>query len=463
MGFSRKSESNKMDFDYDLFTIGAGSGGVRASRLTAQFGAKVAIAEESRVGGTCVVRGCVPKKFFVYASHFGDLIDDAKGYGWQTGEKSFHWQTLLQRKDNEIDRLNRLYIKNLEKAGVTIFHNRAVLTGPHSVRLLPEGREITARKILIATGGRPTKAQNVPGHELAITSDEAFHLEQLPEKMLIAGGGYIAVEFACIFAGLGVDVTLVHRGDQVLRGFDQDLRDFTMAALVHRGVSLKMTTTIEQISYKNGQRMALFSNGESESFGQIMSAIGRHPHTYGLGLEAAGVAVDDKQAIIVDKYYRTSQENIFALGDVTNRVNLTPVAIREGVAFAETQFNNNAQTLNYDVIAKAVFTQPALGSVGLTEEQARAAYKSIHIYRSEFRPMRNILGDNPEKMMMKLIVDGETNRVLGCHIGGEEAGEFIQLVAIALTAGLTKAQFDQTIAVHPTAAEELVTMREKLS
>ncbi len=447
-----------MNYDYDLFTIGAGSGGVRASRLAASFGAKVGIAEESRVGGTCVIRGCVPKKFFVYASEFGEAIEDAKGYGWQSGDKSFNWQTLLQRKDAEIDRLNGIYIKNLKKVGVEIFQSRAVLKDAHTVYLASENRHITAEKILIAVGGRPTKQLDVDGHHLTITSDEAFHLSELHKRIVIAGGGYIAVEFAFIFNGLGVDVTLVHRRAQVLRGFDQDLRDYVMAALARKNIHLKMETMIEKISFIDGQRQVEFSDGKIEKFDQVMSAIGRHPHTKELGLEAVGVALDEKGAIKVDETYKTSVDNIFALGDVTDRVNLTPVAIREGVAFAQTQFNNNPQIMNYDNIAMAVFSQPALGSVGMTEEAARAAFANVHIYKTDFRPMRNILADNEDRMMMKLIVNGDDDKVLGCHIGGHEAGEFIQLVAIAINAGLTKAQFDATCAVHPTATEELVTM-----
>lgn len=450
-----------MNYDYDLFVIGAGSGGVRASRLASMYGAKVAVAEESRVGGTCVIRGCVPKKFFVYASEFGRGFDDAKGYGWLGERPDFNWQLLLSNKDAEIDRLNGIYLTNLGKAGVEVLQTRAVLKDAHTVHLVEEGRDVTADKILIAVGGYPTRDESIEGYELGITSNEAFHLEELPERMVIAGGGYIAIEFAFIFAGLGVETTLVYRGPRLLKTFDHDISERLHAELANKGIRLITETIFTKIEEKDGEKLVHLKNGDTLHTDCLFWAIGRKPMTDGLGLDAAGVEVNEGGAIVTDDEHRTSQENIFALGDVTDKVNLTPVAIREGVCFAETQFHDTPMKMNYDNIPKAVFSQPPIGTVGLTETEAREKYGSVDIYKSDFRPMKHILANNPERMLIKLVVHPETEVVLGCHIIGDDAAEIIQAMAIAVKAGLTKTQFDETVALHPTAAEELVLMRTK--
>lgn len=450
------------NYDYDLFTIGAGSGGVRASRLAANYGAKVAIAEEYRVGGTCVIRGCVPKKLMVYASEFGHAFHDAKGYGWTADNVRFDWHTLVRNRDAEIDRLNQIYIRNLNNANVEIIEQRAIIKDAHTVELTGEGRTVTAEKILIATGGRPWVDETVPGHELGVTSDEVFHLDTLPEHIVITGGGYIAIEFACIFRGLGSKVSLVYRGDTLLRYFDHDVSAQVTRELERLGIDVHTENVFERITGdKNGTKKVTLSGGKTLEADQIFWAVGRKAHTIGLGLENAGIATKDSGAIIVDEDSKTSVDNIFAVGDVTDRVNLTPVAIREGAAFAETYYNNNPTRMDYDSIAKAVFTQPPVGSVGLSEAEARAQFSSIDIYKTDFRPMKNILAQSQERMLMKLVVDGETDRVLGCHIVGADAAEMVQIAAIAVKAGLTKRQFDETCALHPTAAEELVTMKDK--
>jgi len=451
-----------MKYDYDLFVIGAGSGGVRASRLASQAGAKVGLAEESRVGGTCVIRGCVPKKMFVYASEFGRAFDDAQGYGWvQHDRPDFNWNLLVQNKDSEIDRLNGIYMTNLEKAGVEVLHTRAVLKDAHTVHLVGEGRDVTADKILIAVGGTPVRDTSIEGNELGITSAEAFHLPELPKRLVIAGGGYIAIEFAFIFAGLGVETTLVYRGPRLLKYFDEDLSKQLHVEMEHKGIRLITETIFTKIEEKDGEKVVHLANGDTLHTDVLFWAIGRTPKTEGLGLEEAGVETRPSGAIITDDEHRTTQENIFALGDVTDRVNLTPVAIREGVAFAETQFKNNPTKMNYDCIPKAVFSQPPIGTVGMTEAEARDEYGEVDIYKSDFRPMKHVLANNPERMLIKLVVHPQTDRVLGCHIIGDDAPEIIQAVAIAVKAGMTKAQFDDTVALHPTAAEELVLMREK--
>ena len=448
-------------YDYDLFVIGAGSGGVRASRIAAGHGAKVAVAEEYRVGGTCVIRGCVPKKLFVYASHFSEDFEDAAAYGWTVGEARFDWKTLIANKDKEIDRLNGIYIRNLEKAGVEIIASRAILKDAHTVHLVGQGRDVTADKILIATGATPFKPHVVEGIEHAITSNEAFHLDELPRHIIVVGGGYIAVEFAGIFNGLGVETMLIYRQDRILRGFDEDLREGLMVEMRKKGVDLRTHTDISKIERKGGKYFATMKDGTVVETGLVMYATGRVPHSEGLGLEAAGVQTKKNGAIEVDAYSRTNVENIYAVGDVTDRAALTPIAIREGQAFAETVFNNNPITVDHSIIPTAVFSQPELGIVGLTEHEARERFDEVDIYKTSFRPMKHTMTGGEEKTFMKLVVDAKTDRVLGVHMMGPSSGEIIQAVGIAVTMGATKAQFDATVAVHPTAAEELVTLKEK--
>jgi glutathione reductase (NADPH) len=449
-----------MAFDYDLFVIGAGSGGVRAARMAAQHGAKTAVAEEYRVGGTCVIRGCVPKKLFVYASRFSEEFEDAERFGWTVGPTSFDWLTLRNNKDAEIDRLNGIYIRNLENSGVEIFSERAVLKDANTVSLVTSGKDITAAQILIATGGAPF-VPDIPGAEHAITSNEAFHLDALPSHVTVVGGGYIAVEFAGIFNGLGLDTSLVYRGEQILRGFDDDLRSSLADEIVKKGIDLRTETNVTAIESADQGLRAVLSDGGHLDTGLVMYATGRHPNTADLGLEAAGVTLDRAGAIVVNEYSQTSVPNIHAVGDVTNRVNLTPVAIREGAAFAETVFNDAPTAVDHSNIATAVFSQPELGTVGLTEAEARDCYDTVDIYKSSFRPMKHTMSGRDERMFMKVIVDGASQRVVGCHIMGPDAGEMAQVLGIAVKMGATKADFDATIAVHPTAAEELVTMREK--
>lgn len=449
-------------FDYDLFTIGAGSGGVRASRLAATYGAKVGVAEEYRVGGTCVIRGCVPKKYLVYASEFGHGFEYAKGYGWSAENVTFDWANLIENKDNEIDRLNGIYIRNLKNAGADIFQSRAVLKDAHTVHLEAEDRDVTAERILIATGGAPWVDESVPGHELGVTSNEAFHLETLPKHVVVAGGGYIAIEFACIFKGLGCDVCLVYRGEDILRYFDADVSTQVHKEMQRQGIRIVTQAVFEKIEKRDGdEKRVHLSNGTHIDTDLVFWAVGRKPSTKGLGLESAGVELDKNGAVKVDDQSRSSVENIFAVGDVTDRVNLTPVAIREGAAFAETFYNDNPTSTDYRFIPKAVFSQPPVGSVGYAEHEARHEFKNVDIYKADFRSMKHMLTGSQERVLMKLVVDGDTDRVLGCHIVGEDAAEMIQCVAIAVKAGLKKKDFDDTVALHPTIAEELVTMREK--
>jgi len=448
------------EFDYDLFVIGAGSGGVRAARVAANTGAKVVVAEEYRVGGTCVIRGCVPKKLFVYASRFGKDFKDAKNYGWTVEEPSFDWSTLIANKDKEIDRLNAIYIKNLKASNVQILDTRAVVRGPHTVYLLNEDIEVTARTILIATGGAPFVPE-FPGSDHAITSNEAFHLPALPQNMVIVGGGYIAVEFAGIFSGLGVEVTQLHRGEQILRGFDDDLRNNLYDEMVRRGIDIQLNSNVKEISLAGSGYRVDLANGDTIYTDLVMYATGRKPNTFNLGLEKTGVEIDRKGAVIVDEFSQTSIPSIYAVGDVTDRVNLTPVAIREGMAFVETVFNNNPTSVDYDDIATAVFSEPELGTVGLTEAQAREKYGEIDIYKSVFKPMKHTISGRDTKTLMKVIVDAGTDRVVGVHIMGPDSGEMAQVLGIAIKMRATKADFDATVALHPTAAEELVTMRDK--
>lgn len=446
-----------MKYDYDLFVIGAGSGGVRAARMSATHGARVAIAEEYRVGGTCVIRGCVPKKLFVYASHFAEEFGDAAGFGWTVADATFDWPTLVKNKDAEIDRLNGIYIKNLEASGVEILTGRAVLKDANTVHM--DGRDISAKNILIAVGGTPFKPQ-IEGIEHAITSNEAFHIEVLPKDIIIVGGGYIAVEFAGIFNGLGVNTTQVYRGAQVLRGFDNEVRDHVAAEMVAKGITIKTDSDISKIEPVDDGFNVTYQDGSSQTTGLVMYATGRVPMTDALGLEQAGVELGAKGEIKVDAYSKTNIDNIYAVGDVTARAELTPVAIREGAAFAETVFNDNPMAVDHSIIPTAVFSQPSIGTVGASEEAAREAGRDIDVYAASFRPMKNTLSGNAEKMLMKLVVDKADDKVLGLHIVGPDAGEMIQAFGVAVTMGATKAQFDATIAVHPTAAEELVTFKQ---
>ncbi|PLW76758.1 glutathione-disulfide reductase [Cohaesibacter celericrescens] len=451
------------EFDYDLFVIGAGSGGVRAARMAATYGAKVAVAEEYRVGGTCVIRGCVPKKLMVYASKFAHDFEDAAGFGWTVGDSSFSWSDFIARKDAEIDRLNGLYIKNLERHNVEIIQSRAEIESPHRVRLTGQDRHVTAKYILVATGGRPNFAQHLPGAEHMITSNEVFHLEDKPDRVVVVGGGYIALEFAGIFNGLGVDTTVLYRGEEILRGFDDDVRATLHEEMEKKGVQIICNDVISSIEKGEDGLIVKTKGGETLMADQILSAIGRSPYTEGLGLERVGVELDAKGAIKVDEHNRTNIDHVFAVGDVTNRVNLTPVAIREGAALVETLFNNNPTVIDYENIPTAVFTQPEIGTVGMSQAEAEAAFDNLDIYMAKFRPMKNTLAGNDEKMLMKIIVDADSDKVIGCHVLGSDSGEMAQLLGIAVKMGATKADFDATMAVHPTASEELVTMKEPTS
>ena len=447
----------------DLFVIGAGSGGVRAARMSAQYGAQVAIAEEYRIGGTCVIRGCIPKKFLVYASAYGHGFDEAKAYGWQARDVSFDWATLIAAKDVEIDRLSGIYRRNLANAGVHMFEERAELAGPNSVRLVPSGRIIKAGKILIATGGTPHKL-GFEGEEHTITSNEAFHLPRLPRHIVINGGGYIACEFASIFAGLGARVCLIYRRDLILRGFDDDIRTHVHNELVRQGVRVITHANISAITKTGEDDLAVhLDTGVRIDCDQVMMAVGRDPATHNLGLEEAGVKTTAKGAVIVDDFGQSNVRSIFAVGDVTGRIALTPVAIREGAAFADSEFGSRRHSFDHADVANAVFTLPAVGTVGLTERAARDRYGQVDIYKSAFRPMRHTLSGSEERYLMKLVVRPEDQVVIGVHLVADAAPEIIQMAAIAVKAGLTKAQWDETCAVHPTAAEELVLMREKVA
>jgi glutathione reductase (NADPH) len=449
------------DYDVDLFVIGAGSGGVRAARIAAGYGARVMIAEEYRVGGTCVIRGCVPKKLLVYASRFAHEFEDAAGFGWMVGESTFDWPTLIANKDREIDRLEAAYTNTLNRYKVELVKSRAVLEDAHTVRLLANGARVRAETILIATGAAPHMGAKIAGLEYAASSNEALHLPALPRRVLIQGGSYIAVEFAGIFAGLGSETTLVYRGENILRGFDDDVRTHLSSEMQRRGVTIitrQTVTAIEKIDHGYDVRL---SNNKQIVVDFAMFATGRHPNIAGLGLEAAGVTLGANGGIAVDGYAKTSVANIYAVGDVTNRINLTPVAIREGHAFADTVFGNKPTPVDHSNVPTAVFSEPEVGVIGLTEAQARAELMKVDIYKASFRPMRATLSGRDTRIFMKLVVDGITDKVVGCHLVGPDAGEMIQLLGIAVKMGATKADFDATMAVHPTAAEELVTMREK--
>ena len=452
-----------MKYDYDLFVIGAGSGGVRAARIASLSGARVAIAEEYRIGGTCVIRGCVPKKLLVYGAEFAQQFSDAAGYGWTVAGATFDWPTLRDNVQKEVTRLSGIYAANLLKAGVTAFEERAELIDAHRVKLLKSGSELSAERILIATGGAPQLLDGLPGLELAITSNEAFLLPECPRRLLIVGGGYVALEFANIFHGLGAETRVVHRGDRMLRGFDDDLRAHMHTESERAGIRLTMKTTLTRIARANGALRVTLSTGEHLEADQVLLAIGRHPNTRGLGLERAGVQLDKYGAVVVDEYSQSSVASVYAIGDVTNRVNLTPVAIRDGHAFADTVYNNRPTAVDHRSVPSAVFARPPIGTVGLGETDARQAVGAVDIYRSNFRPMRNMLSGNQERTLMKLVVESATGKLLGVHIAGEDAPEMAQLAAVAVKAGLTKKQWDSTMALHPTAAEELVLMREPIA
>ena len=454
------------EYDFDLFVIGAGSGGVRAARLAAMTGAKVAVAEEYRVGGTCVVRGCVPKKFMVYASEVTSQLKTAKGYGWTLDGARFDWKSFLHDKDVEIARLSGIYVTNLQKAGAHLLHGRAQVVDGHTVEVLPkdggkDGGTYTARKILIATGGRPVRP-DFPGAELGITSDEAFHLPKLPKSILVVGGGYIAVEFAGIFNGLGVQTTLLYRGANILRGFDDDVRSHLADELEKRGIKVVLGCSHKSIEKaEDGTLVSTLSNDLTFETEAVMFATGREPYVQGLGLEKAGVKLNERGAIAVDEYSRTNVASIWAVGDVTDRINLTPVAIREGAAFAQTEFYDNPTSFDHDCVASAVFSQPPVGVVGMTEAEARHAFGQVDVYRSVFRPMKVTFYGGQDRCLIKLVVKPDDQKVVGVHVVGPDSPEIIQMAAIAVKMGVTKAQWDSTCAVHPTLAEELVTLREK--
>jgi glutathione reductase (NADPH) len=444
--------------DFDLFVIGAGSGGVRAARVASSYGARVAIAEEHKVGGTCVIRGCVPKKLLVYGAHFAEDLEDAAMFGWDVPQKRFDWPTLRDNVLAEVGRLEGAYTETLTNHDVTIFKERAELAGPNSVRLA-SGKTVTADKILIATGARPLMP-DIPGIEHAISSNETFHLDKLPERIVIAGGGYIANEFAGIFHQFGSKVTLVNRTDVLLRGYDQQIVDRLLQIAVRKGIDFKFHATIEEITKVDDGTLHIRMTGcDDIEADAILFAVGRQPNVENLGCSAAGIEVGDRGEIKVDEDNRTSVPSIFAVGDVTNRVQLTPVAIREGQAFADTFFGNKPHRVDYSCIPSAVFSHPPLAGVGMTEGEARNRLGSVKVFTSDFRPMKNVLAGRNERSLYKLVLDGETDRVAGIHMIGPDAPEILQAAAVAVKARLKKEDFDATIALHPTMAEELVLMR----
>ncbi|MCI5038861.1 MAG: glutathione-disulfide reductase [Donghicola eburneus] len=446
-----------MDFDYDLFVIGGGSGGVRAARVAAgEAEAKVGLAEGDRYGGTCVIRGCVPKKLMVFASEYSGMADEAEAYGWNASVTDFNWGTFKGKLNAELDRLEGVYRKLLAGSGVDTFDQRARIADAHTVELA-DGTKKTAKTILIATGGTPMRP-DIPGAELGIVSDDIFHLDELPKKMLIVGGGYIACEFACIMNGLGVEVTQYYRGAQILRGFDDEARGLIADEMVANGIKLHTGTNVLEMKEENGQIWTKATNGDTNTYDKVMFATGRLPATTNMGLEEVGIELGRSNEVIVDKYSQTAVPSIYAIGDATNRVNLTPVAIREGMAFVETVFKGNKTAVDHDLIPSAVFTQPEMGTVGLSEEAA-AAQEPIEVYVTSFRPMQTAFAGSQARVLMKLIVSQETRKVLGCHIVAPGAGEMIQLAGIAVKMGATKEDFDRVCAVHPTMSEELVTMR----
>jgi glutathione reductase (NADPH) len=448
------------DFDVDLFVIGGGSGGVRAARIAAQHGARVMLAEEYRLGGTCVIRGCVPKKLLVYASRFHSEFEDAAGFGWTVPHATFDWPTLIANKDKEIARLEAAYGSLLAKSGVKVVKNRATLVDAHTVQVAG-GDRVKAAYVLISTGGTPSFGDKIPGIEHAISSNEAFHLPALPHRVVIQGGGYIAVEFAGIFAGLGSHVTLVYRGENILRGFDDDVRQHLRMDMEKHGIRVVTGRTISAIEQAGTHYSVQLSSGNHIPADKVMFATGRVPNVAKLGLKEAGVEIAKNGGIAVDEYSRTTAQNIYAVGDVTNRINLTPVAIREGHAFADTVFGNKSTIVDHANVPTAVFSEPEVGAVGLTEAEARAKLQQTDVYKSMFRPLKATLSGRDTTVLLKLIVDGETDRVVGCHIVGEGAAEMVQLAAVAVKMRATKADFDATMALHPTIAEELVTMRTR--
>ena len=445
------------DYQYDLFVIGGGSGGVRAARISAGHGAHVAICEEYRYGGTCVIRGCVPKKLMVYAAHFAEDFEDARSFGWDVGEPRFDWKILIHNKDQEVDRLNRIYIQLLKDAGVSVLEGHARLVDRHTIDIA--GERYTADKILVATGGTPFMP-NVPGIDHAITSNEVFHLESRPDSILILGGGYIAVEFAGIFNGLGSDTTLLYRGPRILRGFDEEVRAHCEAEIQKKGVVVRHNAIVSGIELlESGKRRVTLSDDSEVIVDQVMFAVGRLPNTAELGLETTGVEPGDNEEIVVDSFSMSNVDNIFAVGDVTNRIALTPVATMEGHCFADTVFGNTPRSPDHENVPSAVFSQPAIATVGLTEEEARGAFTNIDVYRSEFRTLKHTLTPSTERTLMKLLVDKDSDRVVGAHMVGPEAAEIIQGIAIAVKAGAGKADFDATVGIHPSTAEEFVTLR----
>ncbi|MHB1220283.1 MAG: glutathione-disulfide reductase [Alphaproteobacteria bacterium] len=446
-------------YDFDLFVIGAGSGGVRASRWAARYGAKVAVVDDDRLGGTCVNRGCIPKKLYAYASHFHEDFEDAAGFGWDKAAPKFDWSRLVAAKEKEITRLNGIYAKLLDGSGVTRIDGRATVEGPHEVKV--GGKTYTARYILVATGGRPHTPE-IPGVELGIVSDDAFDLPTLPKRIVILGGGYIALEFAGIFAGFGADTTLVYRQPLPLRGFDEDVRKHVAAEIAKKGIKIRAGTNLTKIERKDGALLAHTTAGDAIEADQVMFATGRSPNTKGLGLEKAGVALGKNGEIVVGAYSRSSIESIYAIGDVTDRIALTPVALHEAMCVAETLFNGKPIKSDHTDVAAAVFSQPTVSVVGLTEEAARKKFGAVDIYRTSFKPLKHTLTGRDERTMMKMVVDAATGRVLGCHMVGADAAEIIQGIAIAVKMGATKADFDRTIGIHPTAAEEFVTLRDKV-
>lgn len=461
---SKPEVTNSPKFDYDLFVIGAGSGGVRASRMSASFGARVAVAEAYRAGGTCVIRGCVPKKLLVYASHFREDFEDAHGYGWTVGERTFSWPALIEAKNREIGRLEGIYEGLLTNAGVKLIKGRARIVDAHTVEV--DGQRFTSRYLLVATGGWPVRP-SIPGVELAITSNDAFELAAFPKHIVIVGGGYIAVEFAGIFHGLGAQVTLSYRGDEILRGFDDDVREHLRTTLQAKGIRVLRHHDLKSIERNSNGLCVLASNRDGGSddtsiaCDQVMFATGRSPNTLGIGLAEAGVRLDAKNAVVVDEYSRSSVDNIYAVGDVTNRVQLTPVAIREGSAVANTLFNSRPMSVAHQNIPSAVFSQPPIGTVGLTQAQALNKFGAVEVYKTSFKPLKGTLSGRADRSLMKLLVEPVSQKVVGAHMIGNDAPEIIQGIGIAVVAGLTKAQFDDTVGIHPTAAEEFVTMRDK--
>jgi glutathione reductase (NADPH) len=448
------------EFDYDLFVIGAGSGGVRAARLAAELGARVGIAEEYRIGGTCVIRGCVPKKLLVYGARYAGEFEDARGFGWTCENLRFDWATLIRNVRREVDRLNGIYTRTLEKANVDRFLARASLEDAHTVMLAGRDETVSARTVLVATGAYPF-VPDIPGKEHLITSNECFELEALPGRIAIVGAGYIGMEFASIFAGLGVAVTVLHRGVQILRDFDMDLRDGLAEAMRDRGATLRMNAEVAAVEKEADGYRVLLKDGDSVTADLVMAATGRVPNTTGFGLQQIGVELGWNGHVVVDEFSKSSVDNIYAVGDATDRMQLTPVAIHEANAFAETLFNDNPTPVDHSFVPTAVFSEPEIGTVGYTEEKAREMCRAVDIYKSRFRPMRATVSGRDEKMLMKLVVDGETDKVLGCHVLGGDAAEIVPMAAIALRLGATKAQFDATRALHPSAAEELVTMRQR--